>query len=103
MSELLQSKKFLSAIIGVVLLIVVNFLFAEKPETVESLQYVILATFGLQITAQGLADFGKEKAKEERKKTEAEVAKVEYEAEIAKAAVKIPMPTPPPSEAPWEQ
>lgn len=102
MSELLQSKKFLSAVIGVVLLIVVNFLFADNPESAKELKYVIMGLFGIQIVAQGGADFGKEKAKAEKEKVALETHKLELEAEIAKVTgVHIQTPLKP-GDTPWE-
>lgn len=103
--ELLKSKKFLSALVSVVLIIIINLLFTENPETIKELQYIVMGLFGVQIAMQGGADFGKEKAKEERKKIEAEVTKIEFEASLAKAVSSIAMPAsapPDPGPTPWQ-
>lgn len=112
MLELLQSKKFLSAIIGTFFLIVVNFIFVDNPEKIDELQYIILGLFGLQIGAQGLADLGKEKTKAEAEKTKIEKEKTELEVMLEKervayntriAPIAKPVTTPNPTDHPWSE
>lgn len=82
MLELLNSKKFLSAIIGTILLIAVHLLFADKPDSLEYLKFTITGLFVTQILAQGGADLGKEKAKQEKEKAIAEKQKAEIEIKL---------------------
>lgn len=66
MKELFDSKKFTSAVVGVVVLIFTYLLFGvwyPHPEFLSTLIPAIAAIFGLQIAGQGLADWGKEKEK----------------------------------------
>jgi hypothetical protein len=60
MGDLLKSKKFQAAIVGAVVVVVAHF----QPGWAETAEKVVmlLMTF---IAGQGLADFGKEKAKVE--------------------------------------
>lgn len=67
MSELLGSKKFQSAAIGVGLIIVEYLLFGvffPQPEALAMLIPATAALFGIQIFGQGLADHGKSKQQE---------------------------------------
>lgn len=91
MSELFQSKKFLSAIVGTIFIIIVNFMFIDTPETAQELQYMILGLFGIQIGMQGYADKDKEKLKSENKKIELENKRSTLELKIAEAAARITM------------
>lgn len=83
MLELLNSKKFLSAIIGTAFLIAIHLLFADKPDSLEYLRYTVAGLFGVQITAQGLADIGKEKAKQDKEKAIVDKEKADIELKMA--------------------
>ena len=91
MSELFGSKKFQSAIVGVILVIAEYLLFGVFFPQPEALLYLIPITaglFGLQIFGQGLADVGKSKQQEH--------AKFVTEMQAKGAVINGPPPGPPP-------
>lgn len=60
--DLLRSKKFQAALIGLAVVVIKHFV----PEIDEGLVRDVLAILGVYILGQGIADAGKEKAKIEQ-------------------------------------
>lgn len=74
MQELMKQKRFLSAFIASVLIIIVHYLFKENPEMIDGITQWIVTLFGAHIGGTTLTDmFGKGKVQADTKRLELEV------------------------------
>lgn len=100
MQELLSQKRFLSAIIGSVLVTAVYWLFKDNIEIAETVTQWVALLFGGHIVGTTVSDsFGKGKVQEEAKKI-VKKAKLEMEKSIQEAASKIVASD---NKNPWEK